>query len=150
MTNEFIFFTDGKLHGDHSDNTGEYQRQLENLEAQIGPVGTIPGTVAHVTPVIDMPGRTDLTGLEVVELHALRPQFEPAGVFGDYHADHSDTSNQYNDDFVRYCELIGIPVPPFMQQRCQTSIGDDGGINDLALRQKLAQIIAEERENLIP
>lgn len=157
---DFTFFINGELHGDHVDETGEYQRQLANLERQLGvkagsgaaPI-TLPIPVQVQTEVAEAPSkhtlvpgskryRDDLTPEETAELERIRHQFETTGEPGIYHADHEDASPQYNTDFERYMELMGIPQPE------KPVITTDGRLGRFDWKERIAQIIHEERLGL--
>lgn len=155
MPNNHNFFTDGRLHGDHGDNSGEYQKQLAHLEEELGPIGTpvFGGPTDSVgdeceAPTTDNTFRKDLTVDEQSELNRLRGEFEPEGILGDYHADHSDSAGGYNVRFERYIQLLGIDMPSFRGPKDDQAIDIEGSIVSPSMKAHLAEIIAEERAKL--
>jgi hypothetical protein len=128
----FVFFIDGQLHGDHHDATGEYQTQFENIQQQVEGSPLYPKSCASNVD-------EKLNDAEQQELEILRKRFEPLGVMGDYHADHSDDTGEYSSAFERYLYLIGEQLPEL------PPISPDGQVTNTDWRNDLSDIIKTAR-----
>jgi len=145
---EFTFYVNGRLHGDHVDDTGRYQREFaeherawkEKMEAKSAISEQKMAQNRDIPAPPPKKGSGTLTEEEKVEFRELQELFEVGGP-GNYHADHVDETPDYDYKFRRYLKFAGKSrgAPP------QSAITSAGKVVNPDWKKKLADIISEER-----